>query len=163
MPIGHCLAKNLYHAVQFCLLLDIMLIVTGLWGLNSYNTDDSIAETQTRLKVQTFAAMIGLVAAVIFKGAQKYMAIGVLFAVAGAAVFAFSAISEWAYASAVSKLADEGRVELSGLFWPSEMLQYVFILILVLNHLLLAHHGQQLVRERIHKPIPDDEHPSEVL
>ena len=66
-----------------------------------------------------------------------------------------------AYASAVSKMSDRGEVELSAFFWPSEVLQYLFIVIIVANHLFLAHFGRLEVREMLHKPISDD--PNEVI
>jgi len=158
MPIGHCLARNLFDAVQFCLLLDVMLLAIGVWSLNMYDMQDTIPETRDRLRVQTWAAAIGLAAALIFKSADKYISVAVLLGIASAAVFAFSATSEWRYASAVSTMADRGEVDVSGFFWPSEMLQYFFILIMVLNHLLLAHFGQKELRGRLgNKPVPNEE------
>ena len=93
MPIGHFMAKNLYDAEQFCLLINLMLMALGLWGLNRYDLEDSIPETQARLRVQTFGATVGLAAVVVVKAARKYVAIGVILAVCAAAIFAFSATS----------------------------------------------------------------------
>ena len=39
--------------------------------------------------------------------------------------------------------------------------RYVFIVILVGNHLLLAHFGRQNLRQQLQKPISDD--PNEVI
>lgn len=155
MPIGHCLAHSYRDAVQYCLLLDVFMVAIGLWTLNQWDWQDQIPEARTRVKVQTFGAALGLAATMIFRmDEQRYFAIAVLLAVVAAVVHAFSALSEWSYASAASEKADLGLVELSGWFWLAELAQYVFILILVLNHLLLAKYGREELRGHLmHSPV----------
>ena len=157
MPIGHFIARSLEDAVHFCTLLDGMLIVLSLWSLNRYDVDERIDEEQTRLTVQLVAASMGLPAALIFKGQRKLHGLGVLLAAGATAVYAFSVCSEWSYSSAVSRLVDSGRVEVSAFFWPTEILQYAFILVLVLNHLFLAQFGRQELRKQLmHNKVPNN-------
>ena len=152
MPIGYFLAKSFQDALQFCMLLDLMLVGVGLWQLNEGDWERDLPEARTRLKVQSFAAAIGLASACIFKSrdADRYLGAAVVLAVASAAVFAFSALSEWSYAWAAQDKADEGLVELSSWFWTVEAFQFVLILILTLNHLLMAQFGRQELREYMH-------------
>ena len=163
--IGHCLAKTIDDAIHFCLLLDLTLLAIGLWSLSKYDEDSAIAELRTREKVTAVGAAIGLVSVVLFKApSQKFNAIAIILAAAAACVFAFTVYSEASYSSAVSKMAERGMVVLSNFFWPSEILQYVFILVMVLNHLLLAHHGRLELRARhVHKQLPRSDDPAEVL
>ena len=149
MPIGYFLVRSFPDAVQFCLLIDVMLVGVGFWNLNEANWQDDMPEARTRIKVQTFAAALGLGSALIFKGkdAHRYLGAAVLLAAGASIVFAFSSLSEWSYASAASSQAELGIVELSSWFWTVEMFQMFLILILVLNHLLMAHFGRTELRE----------------
>ena len=115
MVIGHCLAKSLYDAAQFCLLLDIMLLAIGLWTSNGYDWEDEIDEYKTRINYVTLGACLGLPAAGVFKleysGSVHVVNVSLGLALCSAVVFIYSWTAEWAYAAKVSEMEKYGEVE----------------------------------------------------
>lgn len=168
--IGYCLGKSLYDAAQFCLLLDTMVGVLCLWTLINeqsktlaYDELDPLADvTRARLQVQLVAACLGLPAAAAFKmdiTQRTLVKLALLLAICSSITFAYSSTSEWSYGAAVSAAVNRGQIEVSGLFWPTEWLQYLFIAIMSLNHALLAHYGREQLSCEQHKPVPENDSP----
>ena len=162
MVIGHCLARTQADAVQFCLLVDAMVVMLHLWNaMTSHEERDVNFEGSGRGVWAGWGAAIGLAATVTIgrdsdtPNMARYARSALMLATF---CFAVDFISSIGGLMSAKHEIDEGLVDVSSWFWPLSFLNVVIWLVITINHLLLAHFSFKQGKEEgsHHSVVPNE-------
>jgi hypothetical protein len=137
MVIGSCLATSYEEAAYFILMLDALFVVMGLWRGELFRE----TEDEQPMTMEFISACFGLPAGLIcryFDTNSKRISFAMAAAGAASLSFAYSIFVDLAWMHKVSGEIDEGRVEVSWGYWPSQWVSVIILSIVAANHGILA-------------------------